>query len=172
MIKPNQVQFQSKKKENENLAFRTFLKIRADSEELDKQFRQLHNDLFQNYDCSRCRHCCKKYAGSIPKEDVERDAEKLGLTVADFKAKYLKTEPDVEGNYQTMHVPCDFMDDAGACLLEDCKPDSCKKFPYTDQPDRLHSMYSVLDVASVCPVAFEIVERLKEEYDFHYRRRK
>lgn len=169
MIKPNQVRFRSGKKENENLAFRTFLKIHADEKELDEQFKMLHNELFQTYDCSRCRNCCKYYAGSIPREDLEKDAEKLEMSVVDFKEKYLKPEPDAEGRYQTLHMPCDFMNETGACILEECRPDSCKKFPYTDQPERLQSMYSVLDVASVCPVAFEILEELKEEYDFHYR---
>ena len=43
-----------------------------------------------------------------------------------------------------------------------CRPESCKKYPYTDQPDRWGSLYSVLDVIEVCPVAFEIYERLKK----------
>ena len=44
-----------------------------------------------------------------------------------------------------------------------------KKYPYTDQPKRLSSLYSVLEAVEVCPVAFEIYERLKEEYEAFYR---
>jgi hypothetical protein len=44
--------------------------------------------------------------------------------------------------------------------------ESCKEFPYTDQPDRLYSLYSVLTAASVCPAAYEILEALKELYNF------
>ena len=36
------------------------------------------------------------------------------------------------------------------------------KYPYTNQPGRLESLYGVLDAITVCPVAFEIYERLKE----------
>lgn len=54
----------------------------------------------------------------------------------------------------------------GSYVLGDCKPESCKKYPYTDQPERLQSLYSVLDTVAVCPVAFEIYERLKREYRF------
>ena len=46
---------------------------------------------------------------------------------------------------------------------------SCKKYPYTDQPERLQSLYSVLSAVEVCPVAFEIYERLKKEYHFKNR---
>ena len=167
MITPEKVKFESKKKERENFAFRTFLKCHADEETLDRQFRELHEELFAAYDCSRCRNCCKMYPGSIPTTDVERDAEYLGMTRKQFMDAYLADEP-YDGNYQTKHMPCDFMEPDGSCRLGDFKPDSCKKYPYTDQPERLQSLFSVLDVIEVCPVAFEIYEQLKKEY--HFRR--
>ncbi|MCC8104400.1 MAG: YkgJ family cysteine cluster protein [Clostridiales bacterium] len=172
MLQPGEVEFQAKKKENENLAFRTFLKIHADDEKLDEQFLALHRELFRNYDCSKCRNCCTKYVGTIPEEDLRQDAAKLGRSVKGFIRQYLKPEADWEGNYETLHVPCDFLDEKGTCILGECKPENCKNFPYTDQPDRLASLYSVLDVVSVCPVAFEIWEKLKEEYGFHNRKRR
>lgn len=80
MIAPRKVKFEAKKKENENIEFRTFLKCNADEKELDEQFKKLHEELFANYDCSRCRNCCKMYCGSIPEEDLEKDAEYLEIT--------------------------------------------------------------------------------------------
>ena len=53
MIAPRKVRFEAKKKENENLEFRIFLKGHADEKELDKQFKRLHDELFSTYDCSR-----------------------------------------------------------------------------------------------------------------------
>lgn len=165
MLPPRKVQFEAKKRENENLRFRTFLKCNADEEELDRQFRELHNELFATYDCNRCRNCCKMYHGVIPEQDLQQDAGYLGMQVEEFCNKYLDNELR-DGNYQTKHMPCDFLSAEGKCVLGECRPDSCKKFPYTDQPDRLHSLYSVLDVIEVCPVAFEIFERLKKKYSF------
>ena len=78
---------------------------------------------------------------------------------------YLEKE-EYDMNYQTKHKPCDFLQEDGNCKLGDCKPDSCKKYPYTDQPERLSSLLSVLDTIEICLVAFEIFERLKEEYRF------
>ena len=54
----------------------------------------------------------------------------------------------------------------GECRLGDNRPENCKRCPYTDQPERLHSLYSVLEAGEVCPVALEIFERLKREYGF------
>lgn len=169
MIPPRKVRFESEKKEKENIKFRTYLKIHADEEELDQQFLRLHNELFADYDCSKCRNCCKMYCGTIPAEDLERDAEYLNLSKEEFIDAYLKTSEDT-GGYDTKHTPCDFLEKDGGCKLGDCKPENCKKYPYTNQPERLESLYSVLDAVSVCPVAFEIYERLKREYGFKGRR--
>ena len=109
------------------------------------------------------------YHGNIPEEDLAQDAEYMGLTKEQFIEKYL-ADKDGENRYQTQNAPCDFLDEDGNCCLGDCRPESCKKYPYTDQQGRWASLYSVLDVIEVCPVAFEIYERLKEEYGWRYRR--
>lgn len=173
MVEPNQVRAEAKKKEDENYKFRTYLKCHAKEKELDRQFLRLHRELFADYDCSKCRNCCTMYRGSIPAEDIGRDAQCLGMTEEQFIAAYLE-EGEHGINYQTRHKPCDFLQENGDCMLGDCKPDSCKKYPYTDQPERLFSLLSVLDTVEICPVAFEIYERLKGEYRFkvHKNRRR
>ena len=75
MLQPDKVKIEAKKKEEENYRFRTYLKIHANEKKLDRQFLQLHNELFKGYDCSKCRNCCKMYRASIPAEDVEKDAK-------------------------------------------------------------------------------------------------
>lgn len=166
MIPPRKVRYAAEKKWNENIRFRIFLKCNADEKELDEQFRLLHEELFKNYDCSGCRNCCKNYHGSIPKSDIEQDAAYLKISNEEFIERYL-VKQETEQGYETKHCPCDFLAPDGSCCLGDCKPDNCKKFPYTNQADRLESLYSVLDVIEVCPVAFEIWERLKILYGFH-----
>jgi hypothetical protein len=90
------------------------------------------------------------------------------MEVSEFIDTYLVNEK-AEGKYQTKHKPCDFLEENGGCKLGECKPESCEKFPYTNQPGRMESLYSVLDAVEVCPVAFEILERLKQEYHFRGR---
>ena len=102
MIVPRKVKFEAKKRENENIEFRTFLKCNADEKELDEQFKKLHEELFANYDCSRCRNCCKMYCGSIPEEDLEKDAEYLGITKEELINSYL-IKKESENTYVTKH---------------------------------------------------------------------
>ncbi len=169
MLDPQEVNVQARKKEKENMKFRTFLKNHADEDTLDKQFLELHQKLFDGYDCSQCRNCCKMYSGSIPGEDIGRDAAYLHMTEEAFIKRYL-CRNSITGAYETIHNPCDFLQENGECLLGECKPENCVKYPYTDQPERLWSLYSVLEAVKVCPVAFEIYEQLKEEYGFRRNR--
>lgn len=170
MLSPDKVHPEAWRKEKENLKFRTYLKCHADEDTLDKQFQRLHRELFAEYDCGKCRNCCKMYCGTIPYNDLEQDASYLHMTEEELVKTYLvKDEYGI--NYNTKNTPCDFLEEDGSCKLGDCKPENCKKYPYTDQPERLESLYSVLDAVEVCPVAFEIYERLKEEYGFRYGKR-
>lgn len=82
MIPPRKVKFMAKKKVNENIRFRSYLKMHADETELDEQFLRLHNELFEQYDCNRCRNCCKMFYGSMPEGDVQKDAD---WVIADLK---------------------------------------------------------------------------------------
>ena len=167
MLHPRKLPYYAEKNEKTNYRFRTWLKNHADPEELDEKFFRLHQELFTEYDCSRCRNCCKRYYGLVPVDEVGKDAAVLGLSEEEFIAKYLKEKPDAgERAYETKNMPCDFLQEDGTCLLGDHKPDNCKKYPYTDQPERIESLLSFLESVSVCPVAYEILERLKKEYEF------
>lgn len=164
LIQPSQVAAAAEKKEKENMRFRSFLKSHADPYELDLQFKELHKMIFPLYNCNRCRNCCKLLAAQIPEEDIDRDAAFLNMSREEFIDKYL--EHADFGEWIEKHSPCGFLTEAGECTLGECCPENCKKFPYTDQPDRLESLYSVLAAVSVCPAAYEIFEALKELYGF------
>lgn len=166
MLPARKIHFEVKKKEKENLRFRSFLKCNADEEELDQQFLQLHKELFENFDCGRCRNCCKEYCAELTTDEVKEVAEYLKMEEPQFVQTYLEKD-ETEGTYLTKNKPCDFLQKNGECLLEECKPDGCKKYPYTDQSGRLGSLYGMLDAIAVCPVAYEIWERLKKIYNFH-----
>jgi len=167
MIKPSEVAAKAQRLEQQNYEFRTFLKIHADCDELDSQFLKLHKELFANYDCSKCTNCCRSYNLELDEDEVEKVAKFLKITKDELTTKYLVHEDiDDEKQDEFKHKPCSFLDDDGSCQIEDCKPNACKDYPFTDKPDRLSSMLSVIDHASVCPVVFEILERLKMLYGF------
>ena len=167
MISPQNVSAATSKREDENLRFRIFLKNRVDSDELDRQILILHKELFAGYDCCRCGNCCRAYSTTLMEEEIVNISTYLGLTRQQFLEEHLVRGRDG----LELPAPCRFLNADGKCRLQDCKPEECKGFPYTDRPHRLESTYSVLSAADVCPVVFEILERLKEVYHFRTRKR-
>ena len=170
MIAPSRINAVAKKAEDENYRFRTFLKGHADSDELDAQFLELHNELFANYDCCKCANCCKTYSTVLSDEEIAAIADYLGKTESGFIDEYLEDSTDLdEGRYQIKGLPCPFLCDDGKCSIQECKPSSCKGFPFTDLPERLFSLLGVVGFAEECPVVFEMLERLKKIYRFRKR---
>ena len=165
---PDKVAKAASKKEAENLEFRRFLKGHADEAELDQQFLDLHNELFSIYDCDSCRNCCKLATPLLSKEEITSISSLLEMPEVAFIKMYLKPENDYElpTTYAVQGPPCAFLGPDDNCLIDECMPRECRYYPYTDQPERLSSMLAVLENTFVCPVVFEIVERLKKAYYF------
>ena len=163
MIEPSKVSAAAEKLENENVKFRTFLKINADYDELDKQFLELHNELFAGYDCCKCNNCCREYNTVLQENELVSIATFLGLSKQEFCEKYLTQS--VEG-YE-LKAPCRFLKETGECAIQECNPAECKDFPHTNKPNRLGSLLGILSFAKVCPIVFEILERLKRTYRYN-----
>ena len=165
MVEPSSVGLEARKREDENIKFRSFLKNRADCDELDRQFLELHNELFTGYDCCKYNNCCREYSTILQESDVESISSFLGLSKQEFSEKHLNKSTDgIE-----IKTPCCFLKGNGECAIQECKPEECRDFPHTDKPDRLFSLHGVLSFAEVCPVVFEILERLKVVYGFRTR---
>ena len=145
------------------MRFRSFLKNRADAEELDAHFLKLHCELFSTYDCCNCNNCCKELDIFLECDEIESIAKFLGQKEDDFISEYIQKNGD---NYQINAKPCRFLCADGKCQIQGCKPSACKDFPFTDKPERLYSLYEVLEFSEVCPVVLEILERLKATYNF------
>jgi Fe-S-cluster containining protein len=168
VIESSKIKEEFEKVESENYKFRTYLKNRADIDELDEQFLELHNELFKNYDCSKCRNCCKEYSITFEKTEIDEASKLLKITKKEFMDKYI--EETING-YDLKGKPCCFLTENGACEIEKCQPEGCRDYPFTNKPERLLSLLSIVDFASVCPVVFEMLERLKKTYGFKRRGR-
>ena len=166
MINPSKINKAAEKQYEENVKFRQFLKEHANSDKLDAQFLELHKELFANYDCCKCANCCRAYTVVLNENDVEIVSQHLDQSKIDFINENMEKSFFDEGDYIMKIQPCIFLCGDGKCQINDIKPSTCKDFPFTDKPDRISSMYSIIDFAHECPVVFEILERLKEMYGF------
>jgi len=170
MISPKEVKAKAQRLEDQNYKFRTFLRNRADEHILDEQFLTLHNELFADYDCSKCANCCKTYQIPVADDEITKIAAFLRMSENDFADRYLcSADPGEEKPFLLKGKPCPLLGSDGRCQVESCKPEDCAGFPFTDQPERLSSMLSIIDHAEVCPIVYEILERLKKMYGFRNR---
>lgn len=153
----------SKKKEEQNYRFRTYLKVHAEEKELDKQFKKLHEKYFKIYDCKKCRNCCKEIGISMDEVELDKICKYLKID----KEKYINDNLEEKyGEYTFKGKKCHFLYENNKCQVEKCLPRTCKEYPYTDHEERLFSLASIVSNASVCPVVYEILEELKREYNF------
>lgn len=163
MIDIKELKQLANKKEDENYRFRRYLKNHADEEELDRQFKKLHEKYFKIYDCKKCRNCCKEIGISMSEEELDKICNYLKLD----KEKYIeKNLINNYGEYSFKDTKCKFLDECNNCQIENCLPITCKEYPYTNKEERLFSLLGVVANASVCPVVYEILEELKREYHF------
>ncbi|MDR2464507.1 MAG: YkgJ family cysteine cluster protein [Holosporales bacterium] len=173
MIEPSKIGTYAAKYEKENCKFRVFLKRHANCAELDKQFLELHNELFAKYDCCKCNNCCKLCVIPLKIKEVKLIAELLEINESDFISQYLECNADEETegkNYVIKERPCCFLDPDGKCKVQKCKPSACRDYPFTNKRDRLSNMFSVIESAGHCPIVFEMLERLKKIYGFKSRK--
>jgi len=163
MIDPSEIKNASEKMMAKNMKFRMFLKNNVDGDELDAHFLSLHNELFPTYDCTKCRNCCKEYHAILEDDEIKAISKFLGRDEKSFVEEYVTKTGE---GYQIKEKPCCFLYANGRCQIQECRPSTCKDFPFTDKPERLGSLRGVIEFSEVCPVVFEILERLRRIYNF------
>jgi len=163
MIEPVNVYEAATAKITENTAFRSFLEKNADPDALDRQFHALHADYFADYDCCQCTNCCSIYAVALREDEADVIAAHLGMSIEAFSKAYLFRSG--AGGYG-IEGPCPFLLPDGKCTIHVCKPTVCRNYPYTDKPVVSGNLLKVFSIAEECPIVYEMIEKLKEIYQF------
>ena len=112
-------------KEEENLKFRQFLKMNADPDKLDRQFKELHNKYFKIYDCSKCRNCCKELGTVIKEDELDAITKTLHIDKEKFKKKYLEEDDD---RYKFKTKECQFLNNNN-CKVKNVYPSLVEIIP-------------------------------------------
>jgi hypothetical protein len=159
MLTPDKLKKAFKKVEDENWVMRAFLKGQ-EPEEVDKFVNGLHKELFKVVDCVACSNCCKEIVPTIEENEIQTISARLGIADAEFKEKYLvKTDDGLMINKK----PCPFITETG-CSIYECRPESCREYPYTHKDEIWSRLINLVNNCGVCPVVYEIFERLKKYY--------
>jgi hypothetical protein len=153
-------------KQQENLAFRRFVKDHHVNPEL---LRVIGAEITAAIDCTTCAACCRHLRVAVDAEDILGIAAFLKLRPAEVRRMY--TEPDPAGGPPLLAQPageCVFLDH-NLCLIYDARPPACRLFPYlTPHETSLGARAeSIWRRDWFCPIVFNSIEEFKHRAGFH-----
>ncbi len=150
-------------KELENDRFRIFLK-QQDGTQIDTIVHQLNDEVTAQIDCTQCGNCCKSLMINVTDEEVESLAINLQTGVAAVKEKYI--EESEQGRMIINTIPCHFLSGT-KCSIYQYRFTECREFPHLHKPHFNRRLFGTLMYYAMCPIIFNVVEKLKLALDFN-----
>lgn len=129
---------------------------------LDQDFKQFHDEAFDNIDCLECANCCKTTSPIFYDADINRLSKTLKMKRGDFIETYL--HKDVEGDYVLNEAPCPFLGYDNKCIVYESRPTACKEYPHTDRKRQHQILNLTLKNTAVCPAVEEVVKKIEALY--------
>lgn len=126
--------------------------------EFDKIAHPIVEELTQKIDCTQCGNCCRHQEPGVTTEEIKQLASCKNISSKDFKNEYIAWDKD--GISFMFRKPCTFLN-GKKCSVYDYRPGSCADFPGLHRPALKWRMKQVKDNYSICPIVFNVVERLK-----------
>ncbi len=150
-----------KQREEENWKFRSYLKdVRGVN--LDAIVQQLYAEVSSHIDCTQCANCCKVVYPILDEEDVVALSSHLNGSVEEFITKHLVVSDEEENAFKFNAVPCPFLVE-NKCAHYASRPKVCKSYPHLQKNSFTLRLMGVIGNYSICPIVFNVYERLKKE---------
>lgn len=149
----------AQQKQAEHRKFLATLKKKA-PKNLDKIVQEVHKEVFQEIDCTKCANCCKSLGPLFTEADIQRISKHFKMKMPAFENMFLQVDEDGDKIFQSM--PCPFLGDDNLCSIYDVRPKACREFPHTDRKKIYQINQLTLKNTLICPAAYLFVEKLKD----------
>jgi Fe-S-cluster containining protein len=127
---------------------------------LDRLAANLDKQVWQETDCLSCGNCCKQMSPTYTNKDIRKISKHLGMTVAEFKFKWLVRDKD--GDWINRSLPCQFFDlQTNKCGIYEIRPADCAGFPHLPKRKMVEYMHVHKQNLEMCPATFRLVEKLR-----------
>jgi len=158
----NRIKQLSEKKEDENWAFRAFLKgSDIPLRKMDRIVHKLYKQISSRIDCKKCANCCKEIELGLYKEDIDNFSKGLEISAEQFRKRYL-VKGEEQGEFYFKEKPCPFLKN-NLCSHYHYRPEACRSYPHLHKNDFVFRLIGVIRNSSVCPIVFNVYEHLKAE---------
>jgi Fe-S-cluster containining protein len=145
----------------DNWNFRAFLRKSIDPAVLDGTVQRLNAAVSAGIDCRTCANCCREIFPILDDADVDRLASHHGVTRAAFDAEHLRPIGAARAfNAQ----PCPMLQADGCCGVYAARPDDCRSYPHLHKDDFLSRSVGVIENYRICPIIYNVYERLKRAF--------
>lgn len=151
----------AKHREDKNIEFRAFLKGQ-DPDKIDETVQRLNFEISSQIDCTTCGNCCMKLKPFIIEQDIKILSQRLNFSPQQVMDEYLEID---EGDQYFKNLPCSFLKDK-KCTVYNSRPKACKSFPHLHKPMFISRLWGVIENYSICPIVFNVFERLKTELNY------
>jgi hypothetical protein len=153
---------QSKKKEDQNWRFRSFLKMQ-DGKKIDSLVKPIYEFVIKNIDCLECGNCCRKLRPVLLKEDIIRFEKEFGLNENEIIEKF--SESDEFNELRLKGNPCVFLN-GNECKIYLNRPEDCKSYPHLHKKQFTTRLMGIIENTEVCPIVYNVYEELKMKMNF------
>lgn len=147
-------------------AFAHYVELMWDREgrtdgELDALVEAIAAGVIPRIDCTACANCCRSVPVGLVPGDVPPLAAALGLPEQEVIACYVDRRAGArQGEWGILRgAPCPLLD-GGRCSVYAYRPGSCRAYP-AFTPDFRYLLLPIARGAGLCPIIFNVIERLK-----------
>jgi len=159
------------KRKDENWEFRSFLKgyCRLSSSGIDRLVHEIYQEVSSIVECTQCGNCCKVVEPILKPADITRLAEAINIPPKQFREQYLSYCKEEEG-FGFKIKSCPFLED-NHCRQYPQRPAVCRSYPHLHKKHFLSRLMGVIDNYALCPIVFNVYERLKQELGYNKKRK-
>jgi Fe-S-cluster containining protein len=132
-------------------------------ETLDQITATVEQEVWKEISCIACANCCKSMTPTYTLQDMKKISAHLGMTVREFKEKWLYQEPGT-GDWLNRSTPCQFLDlETNLCNIYDVRPLDCAGFPHLPRKKMIEYMHVHKQNLEYCPATYRTVEKMMEK---------
>ncbi|MGM0650129.1 MAG: YkgJ family cysteine cluster protein [Bacteroidota bacterium] len=149
--------------EEENFDFRIFLKGQ-DKKRVDRIVHRLDAEIRSQIDCQKCGNCCKIFRPCVTDREIDKLSKLAKHSRHDFEKHYVEIDNFDNVKY-LKDTPCIFLN-GNSCSIYKDMPEDCKSYPHTHKPGFISRTLGLIDDYGICPIVFNVFERLKLELGY------
>ncbi|RYF91034.1 MAG: YkgJ family cysteine cluster protein [Chitinophagaceae bacterium] len=136
---------------------------RQEMQQVDDIVHRLNDEVAAAVDCTSCGACCRQLMINITTQDAMKMSNHLQMEPAAFKSRFV--EEGSSGMMIMNTIPCHFLAN-NMCTAYDARFTECREFPDLHKPNFKGRLFATLIHYAMCPIIFNVVERLKDEMGF------